>query len=783
MGIFGALGALRGYYGRLRRCWRVGLWLVVGVPLMVILSAQVAAAADGNGANLIPVLSWIEIKDSQGIYIWQFFLSIDQGGVTKPDKAFWGMLIQLAWMFYLLIMCVSLWIIDWALGFGWLQVFAVPAKTIGDALEVVVGDVDVAITFLTITMVFAVVSMARGRWALGVFEVLVSMVVAAMATGALASPVDLMTGNDGYVFAARDLGLGITSGLANGGDTTKPPEKVREDVMAAMVDSFVRVPNQIVNFGQVIDGTKCEDTYNEALAAGPYNDTDTVRDAMDVCDDGLGEIAKNPNVGMVITTAALSPGAGLTMLLCVLVAGSVIMAGAQATWTALKSIVTLLAGMLPGGARGPMWMTIADAITSLVILVFSVVFLGGLMLMMQTVFASDADGSIMKKFFIIDTVMVAGIVVFLRQRKKIKRSAARLAGALATRPKGGAPTKLPERTGASAAGMYYKSQMAAGAVRTGRKLTGGGGSGPSPTPSASPKGPESMLSWGDGTRPPKPTDPPPPPPPPPPGPPTSEPIAIGGPPGGGGNPALGAGSSAERLRAIGSRKNTAGRAGTLVRVGASLAVATATGGASAAAQVGAKQAGKAVAKQAGRKVVQASARRAAVTSRLDQAQNASGRGSKQQAGKLPASAARRTPGNAAAGGLGFERVVVDGQVMHVPRGQNSTPPAGGRPATDARPTRTQPANSSAAQSSTTRTGAKMGSPHHQDAGASTPGPPAAPTRTTSPTTATPAGTPTPKTPLQPEPGTADAAERLRERLKHRSNRPGPGPRRRGPTRG
>lgn len=72
------------------------------------------------------------------------------------------------------------------------------------------------------------------------------------------------------------------------------------------------------------------------------------------------------------------PASGIILLLVVVLAGSVIAAACYAMFQSLRAIVTLVTGLLPGGSRGSLFLTVAETAISRLIIVFHRQFLSGL---------------------------------------------------------------------------------------------------------------------------------------------------------------------------------------------------------------------------------------------------------------------------------------------------------------------------------------------------------------------------------------------------------------------
>jgi len=423
---------------------------VTAVPLLLLVATKIAFAGDGSKLNQTPgALSWTDHKDTRGIGVWRYEMSLDRGGVTSPSKVLWSYYIDFYWQLYRAGVVFAIWLIDWVMGFGWLPVVATPVLALSKSLTGVVDQFGLVPTFLTIAAIAAVLWMAKGRWALGIFELLLSLLIASLALGVLSHPVEKVAGNDGLIVASRDVGLQLANRLATDGNGSADAQQIRKNTTGMLVDTFIRLPAEVLNFGTVLDGGKCEKVYDKALKGGPYGNGSEIRDAVGDCDSALGDVAANPGPGQAISSLVITPSALFILLFAIILAGAVFLAGISALYQSLKAIVTLVTGLLPGLARGALWQTIADLTMSLLTLVFSIVFLAGYLQIIRGVFTASKPGNgVMATFFFVDVLLVAGIIVYWRGRRSLRRASDRLAQALAARPGPAGQrnsSKLPER--------------------------------------------------------------------------------------------------------------------------------------------------------------------------------------------------------------------------------------------------------------------------------------------------------------------------------------------------
>lgn|GEM_PF-1581930 len=421
---------------------------VLGVVLALpILLAGPAAAADLDPSKLgqtPPGLAWINLTDSRGIPLWNFEMSLDRGNITSPDKFFWSSIVDNCWGLYRSFCALALWFIDWVMSFDWVNTIAAPLLRVGDAMREVLQNIGVVPTFLTLTALMAGLWMLRGRSTTAVYEVAIACVIGALALGVFADPVRMVAGPDGYIVKAAQTGQQLAAELATGDAEGQTPEQLHKAQTGQLVDTFVRQPTEMINFGRIIDGTKCESAYNDVVSGGPYGNDADIRDAVADCDSALGDYAANPSSGMALGSLVFMPAAFVVLLLGGALGGAVITAAVRAMYQSLKSIVTFITGLLPGGGRGSLMLTAAEVIVSLLIVVFASIFMSIFMLIIQAVFASAADDSVAKAFVIADIVIVAGLAVFMRQHRQIKALSGRIGAWMSQRP-GANPTRMPVR--------------------------------------------------------------------------------------------------------------------------------------------------------------------------------------------------------------------------------------------------------------------------------------------------------------------------------------------------
>lgn len=429
------------------RARRVALSLL-GAGVVLLVAAGVAAADDNaDGRELGGAMSWIKLEDSHGLSIWQYNLNVHRGSAMDPWKFVWSIIIEIPWQIFRLIVALSSWLLRFTLEFSWLKVVTAPFTALADSLSGIVTSIGIGGTLITVAAFVCVLWMARGMWALGVSELVISLVVAAVATSALADPMDRVIGTDGAIYQARDLGLEVAVELA-ADDPEATTNPVPQQMSALLVDTFVRQPHQLINYGRSFEGGSCEEIYNEAVRMEPLPPDDRApREHVRSCDEDAYSHADNPGPGHGMVIAALYPAGLLIVLLVVAIAISLFLAVMLALAQGLKAVVSLVAGVLPGRGRGMLLRNIADLIIALTLVAFTSIFASGFMTMIKAVFSSTGTYSwnLMMTLYLVDLLLMVGIIAIWRYHKAFRRAGERLAEAMASaRP--GKATALPGRS-------------------------------------------------------------------------------------------------------------------------------------------------------------------------------------------------------------------------------------------------------------------------------------------------------------------------------------------------
>ena len=282
---------LRLYLDSLRSRLRRTFYVIVLVAANVAGLAAPAAAADGGST----VWRWMDVTDSHGNSAWGYSMSLDSGGWTDPGKAIFGTITAICWFIYQWLVIIAIWLINFALSLEWFQPLQEPASNIALGLKRILDASDLAVLMVALTCAAIGILIVTGKLAAAVVEWAIVLVILVLGTGVLSSPVTKAVGDDGttdqvvqsaegrgWLEQSAAAGLEIAGGIQkNGLDKADydqhnigltgfaDADQVRKDISQDLTDTFLRTPHQLINYGKILDGTKCEDAYDESLNTAP----------------------------------------------------------------------------------------------------------------------------------------------------------------------------------------------------------------------------------------------------------------------------------------------------------------------------------------------------------------------------------------------------------------------------------------------------------------------------------------------------------------------------------
>lgn len=397
-------------------------------------------------------LSAFAVRDSKGIDVGRFALSLDAGNGTDLFRVAQVNALSFYWDAYRWSIGGVAVMLDWTASMDWVVMITGPlydlSKMLRESVLAPIGATSIGGSLIALLLIVAAAVAAtqvfRGK-ATGWLTIVESCVFAVVAVGALSSPVFLFAGDSASPSAplrmAQRIGVQLSTAAVTGkipeesvtdakSETEQPHKKggmtpdagkvspTKTEYGALMVDTFIRPVHQMVNYGAPIDAESeaCAAVYDNALKeAQSEDDLKKAREkleAADECDDKYGEYAKQSNWSQFIAAVMFQSTGQLVTL--VVIAFIVLQWLAVLTLgvAALKLLFHLLVAILPGDTKQGFSRDMADVVTSLVYVVVATVLLGVVMATVKAVFQNPGVNMPLK-FLGADALMLAAVVLLV----------------------------------------------------------------------------------------------------------------------------------------------------------------------------------------------------------------------------------------------------------------------------------------------------------------------------------------------------------------------------------
>ncbi|GAA2244996.1 hypothetical protein GCM10010413_55640 [Promicromonospora sukumoe] len=381
----------------------------------------------------------LNLEDTQGVNYNRFTLQWDTGSPWNPlnvDSEIFSTLAGMFWVWYRDMVAVQIWVLDWVLGMDWLGYILAPLAGLSIIVQGMIAQIGLLNVMLIILAFVVGFWLLKGRYAGGFMELLIGCVIAALATGFLANPMATIGGEQGVIMQSRNAGMDIATGFATeGASFERDSTVIRDGLKGQLVDTLLRAPHQIINYGSVIDGTGCEDTYTENVGR-----EDAV-DEIGGCDSAYGEAASTVDAGTVVSTLSLLTTGFVFLLLSVVIVGGTIFAVLLLGWSAIKLLWQLPVGVISSGTRAQLFRTFASVGFGCILVAMATMFLVAWMKMLLGFYDATSGLPFLVRLYLFNTLVVAGAVFYVLMGASVRQGLRALADKLAA---AGVPSQIGE---------------------------------------------------------------------------------------------------------------------------------------------------------------------------------------------------------------------------------------------------------------------------------------------------------------------------------------------------
>ncbi|MFI5825492.1 hypothetical protein ACIA8I_41565 [Streptomyces rishiriensis] len=436
---------------------RTTLTALAGVAIMAMVTAPGAAAA-GVETDLVSLAEWLRsTTDSQGVPLEHYqTLPLDRGDILNPSLASLAAVMSFFWGLHYNLVATLLWLLEYLLSFAWVDLLVAPITPIALQLEQLLGGLNWVAFASTIAGATIGLLFIAGRRSQGWGELVLTVAMVMLATGALMNPVSWITGPDGMleksqIFASQaavDLTGGDSSTVASTGDASAA---LNDSVVKDMATLLLRNPAQATAFGHTLQG-ECDQVFTEAMTAADPMDTSStdVRDAVSDCDEDAKAYVSAVDFFKPAQQLFLGGGVLVVLLLGYALALVFILSVLLALFYGMWQMVAVLIAILPGTSRTSFLRAFFGVLSCMAVIIATTVLTAVFVNLLVSVLSGTSGLGVVLQMTILFLVTVAVIILLFLIRRSTHRRGKAIADWIARmglsrnkEPKSSSPARFP----------------------------------------------------------------------------------------------------------------------------------------------------------------------------------------------------------------------------------------------------------------------------------------------------------------------------------------------------
>jgi len=309
-----------------------------------------AQAVAGSAAPRDSLLAMLGVVDSYGVPLANYTFTTDYGSVLDfGTQSVLATLLQMEAAFFVSIGGFAVWMLTYAISFGFLPDLVVPVADVVQDLAgyIIPGVAAIAAVVAALLIAFNVM---RGNASRAASQTLAAMLVAIVTAALLQAPISWAISPGGPLMTGRDVAIGLGANtVPSSAQTVNYPSKLEGDLATA----FVRRPLQMWNLASIADDTPaCAQAWSTGVMSG---DQDQIKDRIARCGSpasaAMKTAADRPNPGQLGTGLLLLLFIGVFALFCLVMAMHIIGEFFRVVANAVRLLWDAALGVIPGAAQ------------------------------------------------------------------------------------------------------------------------------------------------------------------------------------------------------------------------------------------------------------------------------------------------------------------------------------------------------------------------------------------------------------------------------------------------
>jgi len=338
---------------------------------------------------------------------------------------------QAIWYCDKIILGITVFILVWALQFGLAKILLSPVQQLCLAYQQqVIGALGLPTLCMMIAAFLCGMQILFRSRARGTAEFAMSAVIAALATTFLAAPATTLLGDNGVLTHTEQFSVGVAAVSLGQGQDSADPSQVTQPLANALIETFEREPDQVLQYGAVLDTPghvdPCYHIYAEQIQGEVgYGYTSDQPDwahaifssswsEMASCNQGYANFNQNPSFERIFIALAVGVADVFLLFLVILISGGLLVAQFGLGIESIVLVFALVLGTLPGGGRAILWRSVARVVKAINAVLFSILFVALFCVAIQTLMSALAGQDLMLRFTLVDAAVVAGLIFHRR---------------------------------------------------------------------------------------------------------------------------------------------------------------------------------------------------------------------------------------------------------------------------------------------------------------------------------------------------------------------------------
>ncbi|MFE7759344.1 hypothetical protein [Streptomyces sp. NPDC057429] len=265
---------------------RQAAYVCVLVVVFLVVNGSVAHAATG-GNDSADLLAPLNIRTSEGIPIDGYELSANGGSIVSLKSQALAFVLSGVFTIIRVFVGLACWAVEFAFRFPLLRMLSAPAQKVSDSYEsAVVDTLGLKGLLLGWAFVFGLVMMMRGKVGKGLGEIVLTLVIAALAASAFVRP-DYLLAEQGPLVATQEAAAEVAQLTVNsyswGGKIASPhpcsglggtaelrcverekerpvsSTEVARPIQESVTNALVVKPYMLLQYGRILDPAKASD--------------------------------------------------------------------------------------------------------------------------------------------------------------------------------------------------------------------------------------------------------------------------------------------------------------------------------------------------------------------------------------------------------------------------------------------------------------------------------------------------------------------------------------------